>query len=287
MPSIAQDLEHTNTAQWLCAGRAQQDEWDIRRSCFDAFADVLSPYRTARPDGRWSQSGVNPPGLLKAVALGAHFASSSVFNRWTAKQNGNAIKRWAGSDPRLKPREAFVAEAKIVSFWPYRQGAIAVADVFEMSLAEIAASYMRALGAWACNNPVLAACVPAGPPLCVAEDMAVLAHRRPTRLPMSSTEIAATAAELASLPGILVAAVLDDASLTPLGAFNVIREDMSRLLSDTPEPLAVKVVNILSELADQLLHCREGERVLTRVQAQQLSAEMTGVSALLGKVADQ
>ena len=221
------------------------------------------------------------------MARGANFASASVFNRWTANQSRSGFKRWAGADPSIKPREAFVAEAKIVSFWPYRQGAIDVADTFEMSLPEVVAAYMRALGAWAGSHPVLAACLPVGAPRCIAEDMHVLANRRLASHPNQSSAIDVTAAELESLAGVLVAAVLDDASLTPLGAFNLIRRETIQLLSEPPEQVAVKASNAISELADRLLHRREGDRVLTPDQARQLYAELTGLSALLSEVTAQ
>ena len=287
MSSTGEDLARTSSAQWLCEARAQHAEWANHVRCFAAFGGLLSSYCSSCADGCWKQSPVNPPGLLKAVARGANFASGSVFNRWTAKQSGYGIRRWAGPDPSVKPREAFVAEAKIVSFWPYRQGAVDVADAFEMSLAEVIASYLRALGAWAGRHPALAACAPAGAPQCVVEDMHVLARRRFVGQPSDSGVIEATAAELESLAGALVAAVLDDASLTPLGAFNVVRSAALRLLTEPPEPVAVKASNALSELADRLLHCGEGDGVLTVAQARQLHAEMTSLSALLGAVAGQ
>ena len=287
MPSIAEDLARTGTAQWLRGARAQQAEWGNRVRCFDAFREILKPYRSSGVDGCWRQSPVSPPGLLKAVARGANFASASVFNRWTANQSGSGFKRWAGADPSIKPGEAFVAEAKIVSFWPYRQGAIDVADAFDMPLPEVAAAYMRALGAWADSHPVLAACLPVGVPRCIAEDMHVLASRRSASHADQRSAVDVTAAELESLAGVLVAAVLDDASLTPLGAFNLIRCKTTQLLSEPPEQVAVKASNAISELADRLLHRREGDRVLTPDQARQLYAELTGLSALLGEVAAQ
>lgn len=284
MPSIAEDLARTRSAQWLREARAQSAEWANHVRCFDAFGGILSLYRSSCTGGCFQQPPVNPPGLLKGVARGANFASGSVFNRWTAKQSGYGIRRWAGPDPSIKPREAFVAEVKIVSFWPYRQGAVDVADAFEMSLTEVIASYLRALGAWVGHHPALAACAPAGAPGCVSEDMHVLARRRFVGQRVGSAAVEATAAELAALAGTLVAAVLDDASLTPLGAFNVVRSEALRLLSEPPEPVAVKAGNALSELADQLLYCREGDRVLTAAQARQLHTELTGLSALLGEV---
>jgi hypothetical protein len=247
---------------------------------------ILSAYRTARVNGhRWRQSPVSPPRLLKDVAHGAHFSSAeSVYQRWRAQQGDDSIKRWAGDDPRIRPREAFVAEAKLVSFWPYRTGALTVADRFEMSLAEVAAAYLRALGLWAKNAPVLAGCIPAGPPPCVPEDMEVLAaHALKQRL-ASHVEIDDTGTRLTGLANRVVSVILDDASITPLGAFNTIRDEVLGLFSEPPDPIAMRVSYALTELADRLLHRREEEQVVTLEQALNLQAEMTGLGALLASM---
>ncbi len=286
MPSLTQDLAHTGTARWLREARqADPSAWKDRERCFEALARILDRWRSSRLGDRWSQPSVSPPHLLSDVARDARISRGSVYQRWTAAQNGRGITRWAGPDPGVAPREAFVAEAKIVSFWPCREGALAVADVFEMSLIEVAASYLRALGAWAADNPVLAACVPSGPPPCVGEDMRVLARRRFARSPAGRSGIDAAASKLKALAGDLVGAVLGDASMTPLGAFNVIRDQTLRLLSDPPDPVIVKAGNALSELADRLLYRRDGEQVLTVGQARQLQAEITSLSALLASAA--
>jgi hypothetical protein len=285
VPSLAQELALTHTARWVSSAQSTQpDSWADRLRCFTAFGDILDEYRSPKGDSRWSQPPVHPPSLLKQVAKRTHCAQASVYLRWSAKQPSRSVRRWTGPDPSIAPREAFITEAKVVSFWPYRAGAIAIADKFEMTLTEVAASYLRALGAWALYNPALAACVPAGPPACVAEDLAVLAARRSTRSPDASPDTERVTARLSSLAGTLVAAVLDDASLTPLGAFNVIRDETMRLLSDPPEQMTVRVTNAVSELADRLLHSRAGEQILTIDEARQLTAEIAGLNALLADV---
>jgi hypothetical protein len=228
---------------------------------------------------------INPPHLLKDVAHGAHFSSAeSVYQRWRAHQGDDSIKRLVGDDPRIRPREAFVAEAKLASFWPYRTGALIVADRFEMSSAELSAAYLRALGLWAKNAPVLAACAPGGPPPCVSEDMEVLAARALRQRFAGHPEIEDTRARVTGLADHIVSVILDDASITSLGAFNTIRDEALRLFSEPPDPIAMRVSYALIELADQLLHCREEEQVVTRKQAVNLQAEMTGLGSLLASM---
>ncbi|HET9895675.1 MAG TPA: hypothetical protein VFQ44_12170 [Streptosporangiaceae bacterium] len=284
MPSITQDLARTRTAQWLREARGgHRSAWNDRLRCFEALGGILSSYRASRLGERWRQPPISPPHLLPDVARGAHFGSAeSVYQRWRAEQRDDAIKRWAGPDPGIKPREAFVAEAKIVSFWPYRAGALAVADRFDMSLTEVAECYLRALGAWASGTPVLAACVPAGPPPCVPEDLGLLAGRAFAHHPARRSHADAAAARLESLAGVLVAAVLDDASMTLLGAFNMVRDETLGLLSEPSAPIAVTAGNAMSELADRLLHRADAGQILTADQARKLKAEMRGLFALLG-----
>jgi hypothetical protein len=284
VPSLIQELACTYTAKWLRdAQTVQRSAWNDRSRCFEALDDILAGYRSAHPDGRRrSQSPVSPRRLLKDVARGAHFGSpESVYQRWRAQQNDDGIRRWAGNDTRIRPREAFVAEAKLVSFWPYRAGALAVADRFEMSLTEVAASYLRSLAAWARDAPVLAACAPAGPPPCVQEDMKVLARRALRRRGASRGDIDGACARLVRLASHVVTAVLDDVSITPLGAFNMIRDEALQLLSDPPDAVTAKVNYALTELADRLLHRREGEQVITAGQARNLQADLTALGALL------
>ena len=97
--------------------------------------------------------------MLTLVARQAQYTGAEpVYRRYRDKQHGQRIPRWAGQDPGIKPTAAFLAEAKIVAFWPYRQGVIEVADAFGMTPAEWGAAYLRALVTWARDDRSLAAC---------------------------------------------------------------------------------------------------------------------------------
>jgi hypothetical protein len=134
---------------------------------------VLQPVKAGT--ARLQQAQIAPRGLLTEVARRAHFAAhETVYKKFRAEWEG-PVARWAGTDEAIKPRNALVAEAKIVSFWAYREGVLQIAAKFDMTLPEVAEAYLRALAAWASDDVPLAACRPAGPPACVAEDMAVLA----------------------------------------------------------------------------------------------------------------
>jgi hypothetical protein len=152
--------------------------------CFAALSAVLSDAAASASGLAGSAGPAGPgqsirlPGILTMVAHRAHFASAEpVYKRWRARQDGQQVTRWAGTDRGVKPVAAFVAEAKIAAFWPYREGAVKIADAFDMTLIEFALAYLRVLASWAGDQPLLAACHPTGPPPCVAEDMTVLAGR--------------------------------------------------------------------------------------------------------------
>jgi hypothetical protein len=154
--------------------------------CFAALSAVLSDAVGA--GGFAGAESIRLPGILTMVAHRAHFASAEpVYKRWRAKQDGQPVPRWAGADRSVKPVAAFVAEAKIAAFWPYREGAVKIADAFDMTLTEFTLAYLRVLASWAGDHPLLAACHPAGPPPCVIEDMTVLAGRLACATPASIT----------------------------------------------------------------------------------------------------
>lgn len=288
MSSISHDLAVTRTARWYAAARSvpRASAWDERVLCYAALSEILAEHRAPWVAGQArSQPPIRRPGILTEVAQRAHFASAEpVYRRWRARQNGQPIVRWAGEDRTVKPSAAFVAEAKIVAFWPYREGVLQVADAFDMTLAEVAAAYLRTVAAWAGEDTPLAACHPAGPPACVTEDMRVLAARIP---PVGQVPPASGAACLAELAGTVVDHVLQDSSITPLGAFNAVRDDVLKLLSEPAVSLTERVTRSVAELSDQLLHRVHGEPIVTAGQARQILTALDGLSTLLSGVAEE
>jgi hypothetical protein len=226
------------------------------------------------------QQPAAPQGILAKVAERAHFASAEpVYKRWRYKQEGQPIARWAGESPSVKPGAALVAEAKVTAFWPYREGVIKIADAFDMAPFEWAAAYLRALAAWAADNRPLAACHPADPPGCVSEDMEVLAATR--RYRADETAVALRAARLAELACDVIGLVLADASITPLGAFNAVRDEVHQLLTAPSASLADRVVRSVAELSDRIIHHGDGEAVLTPGQAGQIRGLLNSLGSLL------
>ncbi|MCW2930715.1 MAG: hypothetical protein JWM19_1677 [Actinomycetia bacterium] len=174
---------------------------------------------------------------------------------------------------------ALVANAKVTAFWPYREGVIKIADAFDMAPFEWAAAYLRALAAWASDNRSLAASHPADPPGCVAEDMEVLAASRTYRADEPAVRF--RAARLAELACTMIGLVLDDAGVTPLGAFNSVRNEVHQLLTGPSTSLADLVVQSAAELSDWILLQGDREAVLTAGQAGQILGLLNGLGSLV------
>src|SRR6185437_184207 len=213
MPSIRQELEATPSARWYrhASGARRAGAWADRERDYAALRAVLAEHTNAAAvANRDQQPPVQLAGLLSLVAKRAHYAGAEpVYRRYRGKQGGAPILRWAGCESPVRRSAAFLAEARIAAFWPYREGVLKVADACDMTRAEWATAYLQALAAWAAEDRALAAYIPAGAPLCVPEDMAVLAN---VHMPWAARPAAAAHAErLAVLAGDVVRGVLSNA----------------------------------------------------------------------------
>ena len=315
--SINHELNSTRSALWyeVASGTQRTDAWAERLRCFIGLSELLAEQarlEEEQPQGtRPQQAQTAPRALLTEVARRARFAAhETVYKKFRAEWEG-PIARWAGTDEAVKPRNALIAEAKIVSFWAYREGVLQIAGKFDMSLPEVAEAYLRALAAWAGDDVPLAACRPAGPPACVAEDMAVLAMlwtqryhhgvsespewasgtRRGAAAPRAAARgrekdpVTEKAEQLERLAGIVVTSVLEDPTITPAGAFDVVRADLARLLAEPADPLADQLSRAAAQLSDRILHQVPGDPILTPQQASRLLTALTGLSGLLAPVA--
>jgi hypothetical protein len=270
VPSITRELDATRTARWYV--RAHDcDSWIKREQCFGALTVILDDHRaSARPGERPSQPPVQVPGLLDEVARRLYFRSREpVYKRWRSRPDGQRAARWAGPDFAITPAAAFIHEAKIVGFWPYRAGVLEVAGAFSMTDVEVLTAYLRALAAWACDHLTLAALVPSGPPACVAEDMEVFAAGD-----------AARASRLAGASRAVVQTVLDDPSMTPLGAFNMVRGEVVELYRE-PVRIADRVHYSVAELSDRLMREADPAALVDQEQCRLLLASLDELRLLL------
>lgn len=280
MPSMRHELETTRTARWYrdASGAQRAGAWSDRERDYAALRAVLAEHASAAATGRHEQAPAQLPGLLSLVARRAHYAGAEpVYRRYRSKQQGAPILRWAGTESPMKPCAAFLAEARIAGFWPYREGVLEVADTLDMTRAEWAAAYLQALAAWAADDRPLAAYAPGGAPLCVAEDMAVIAG---VNAPWSGGPSAAAHAErLSALAGEVVRSVLADAGLTPLGAFDTVRDEVRALLSPSSESLAEQILRAAAELSQRMTHGGSMAPDLAR----RLQGALPGLATLLAR----
>ncbi len=242
----------------------------MRELCFAALVSALEEKGCGRAE-------VAAPSL-SAIARMVNAAPATLYNWWGIDQGVQTVARWAGPDPAVKPSLAFLAEAKVVSFWPYRSGCLRVADVFDLSLTELACAYYRTIGVWAGDCAALARCRPAGPPSCVAEDLQVIARFAPG-------DLESTSVRLRSLADTVVASIFDDPSLTPAIALDGVREELMRLLAPPEDRLAARVEVILAELADRLLHGEPDDELITQAESGQIRQAMArlGLPAPAGR----
>lgn len=270
MPSIRQELEATRTARWYrqASGVQRAGAWTDRERDYAALDAVLAEHVNAAVAvaGHVAQQPVQLAGLLSLIAKRAHYAGAEpVYRRYRCKQQGAPIRRWAGPEPTVRPSAAFLAEAKIVAFWPYREGVLHVADACDMTRVEWATDYLRALAAWAAYNRPLAAYAPAGPPSCVPEDMAVIAGASTTWA--AGPSAAQHAARLSVLAGDVVRSVLRDASGTPADALSAAHDEVRSLLSPSPDSLAEQILRAAAELSERMVHgCGMAPELASRLQ---------------------
>jgi len=293
MPSIRQELAETPSARWYrhTCGTQRNGAWADRVRDYGALRAVLADHATgsaavaATAGSRCRPSG-ELPGLLKLVAERAHYAGAEpVYRRYRDKQHGQPVTRWAGADPRAKPTAAFLAEAKIVGFWPYRDGVVMTADEPGLAPAGLAWAYLRALADWAADDRLLAAYRPAAAPACVREDMAVLAGayaRQSGEQPSADLP-----ARLLSLADEVVRTVLDDPRMTPLGACGAAQAEVARLLAPPPAVLTARVAAAVADLSDRIVQADGEGSVVTPDQANMLRGMLTTLAALLGEPASR
>ena len=299
MPSIRRELSNTPTARWLRSVRScnRAGGWTERLRDYAALSTVLDKHVAAHSGPQLgpgavfvAQPLIDLSSLVKLVAGQQQLGGSeSVYRRYRAKGEDKPGVRWAADDRSVKPAAALVIEAKISSFWPYREGVAAAADAFDMTPREWAAAYLRSLAAWTSDSWPLAACVPAGPPECVAEDMRVLVASLYRGLQqgqdLTLPDITTRASRLNELAGHVVYKVLEDRGITPLGAFNCVRDDVVRVLGAPPSSPTNGIIRAVAELADTIIHAGDDANAdavpVSQADAERLRSLLGGLDVLL------
>jgi len=292
MSSIVVELNSTWTARWYQAasGTQRPDAWAERLRYFRALSELLTELVKGS-----NQPQIAPRGLVTEVARRTHFsAHETLYKRFRSEWEG-PIERWARTDDAVKPRNALVAEAKIVSFWGYRDGVLRLAGTPGVTLTEVAEAYLSALASWASDDGPLAACRPAGPPACVAEDMSVLAtlwlmQATPDQVipaPRAGAHVrceraAEKAERLDRLARAVVKHVLEDPAGRPGQAVDAVRDDVHKLLADPMDPLLDQLARAATQLSARL---GRAEPLVTAQRARTLLAALTPLTTQLQEIA--
>jgi hypothetical protein len=324
MSSIVVELGSTRTAQWYQAasGSPRAEAWAERLRYFSALSELLAElvagqrpaHRATRRDPASQPRQlpqIVPRGLVTEVARRAHFAAhETLYKRFRPDWEG-PIARWAGSDNAVKPCGALVAEAKIVSFWPHRDGVLRLAGQPDVPLPEVAGAYLLAVAQWASDDIPLAACRPAGPPACVAEDMRVIAARWlrhavagrlvpvPRPLPRAGSPdgaadgppgggrdlLADKQAQLERLTRRVVGSLLENPGLPAAKAVEATRPELGRLLADPADPVVDRLARTAAQLSDRLVRPAAAGRPVTAQQARSLLATLVPLTSRLSAIA--
>jgi hypothetical protein len=297
MSTIVVGLNSTWTARWYQAasGTQRADAWTERLRYFRALSELLTELVKGS-----NQPQIAPRGLVTEVARRSHFsAHETLYKRFRSEWEG-PIERWAGADDAVKPRNALVAEAKIVSFWAYRDGIVRLADRPEVTLPEVAEAYLHALASWARDDGPLAACRPTGPPGCVAEDMGILAAlwlrqaaaermipapRAGAQAGSERDQVSEKAHQLDRLARVVVRHVLDDPATSPEQAVAAVRDDLRKLLADPMDPVLDQLTRAAGQLSARLRRPSPAELPLTPEQARTLLAALTPLAGRLREIA--
>jgi hypothetical protein len=308
--SIVVELNSTWTAQWYqtASGTQRADAWAERLRYFAALSELLRELvkgdRPPQPAAARQLLQIAPRGLVSEVARRAHFAAhETLYKRFRPDWEG-PIARWAGNDDTVKPRSALVAEAKIVSFWPYRDGVVRLADKPDVLLQDVAEAYLLALAEWASDDIPLAACRPAGPPACMAEDMAAIAalwlrrarSGRMTGVPRPGAHsesrdrerdlLAGKAGQLERLAGSVVRRLLEKPELPAAKAVEGVHDDLGRLLADPADPVADQLARAAAQLSERLARPLADDPPVTPQQARRLLATLAPLTARLSAIAE-
>jgi hypothetical protein len=144
---------------------------------------------------------------------------------------------------------ALLIETKVYCFGVYRRVAMDGGLDPQRKLH----AYLRVLAAWASDHPALAACTTTdGPsaPLWVEHDLVKLLGVA-MGLPGDDPRVVAGARALFCAAEDMIDRVLEDATLTPLGAFNFVRPALTRILAtDTGAAKVLQLQRLLGEVAD-------------------------------------
>lgn len=168
-------LRHTTAAHWRATVMGSPAEprqhWLTKVSYYRAVGEVLSTAQGRSVNWRAVVAAVRPYGSSSTFyeVAGPH-AKQPLIGAYRRAGDADSLQI-ALTYHRTSAIHHLIDEAKVWSFWEYREAYLRTHDAAEELPAD---AYLQALGAWASMNRRLAAALEFAPPACAVEDFVVL-----------------------------------------------------------------------------------------------------------------
>lgn len=251
MTWLTKDLQNTNTAQWydVALGSRSPESGTgtgtvprgsaTRTRYLEAIQTCLSAL-VMGPDGSDRASNAE---LRDAVVAEVGRRSTSTLYLLFRPESTNSLLGCHGADMRASQGcqdivDYVIAEAKVWTHWPYRQGWLESLAAHEAPGRQFAAeTLIRVLAGWAASNQLLAAELFYAPPVSAIEDLQIVCGRNAD---------AATVTEI--LSRVLILAV-DPTSPSPAAVLDSVHQDLMNLIFEQVTHVDRVVVDLGEALA--------------------------------------
>jgi hypothetical protein len=189
-PTISTRLNDTVVARWHArlAGRAalRRNHWKTKELYFRSVAQLIATCPDQPLTWRTVVAGATPHGRRSTFyeVAGPHARHRMIDDLIRDGRLDSMLL--ALQYRRSAVVDQLVDEAKVWSYWPYRQ--LFLADLPASTTVEAMTSRLtQSLLAWACGHARMAAALDHSPPACAVEDMVVIADRRLTAVRAASS----------------------------------------------------------------------------------------------------
>ena len=168
-------LRHTIAARWRAADMGSQAEprqhWLTKVAYYRAVVEVLSTAQKRSVNWRAVVAAVRPYGSSSTFyEVAGPRAKQPLMGAYRRAGDADALQI-AYTYQRTSAADHLIDEAKVWSFWDYRDAYLRMHDAAEELPAE---AYLQALRAWASVNRGLAGALEFAPPACAVEDFVAL-----------------------------------------------------------------------------------------------------------------
>ncbi len=174
----APDLTDTVTARWYRRGEAtssgKRSHWRTKRVYFRSVCRLLEERPGTLPGWKSVVDAARPQGSRSTFyeVAGPHARHALMTDLIDAATSDTIAL--ALSYRRTDAVASLIDEAKVWSFWPYRERVAARFTAAAAAPADMEAMLRTALTEWAARVPALARSLDFAPPICAVEDLTVV-----------------------------------------------------------------------------------------------------------------